>query len=300
MHSPPLTLIDRFLSRRARPDPQHLADIAHLKPMVVITGGSRGIGKALANRFVREGCGVVLVARHANTLQTATNDIRSRYPKADVWMLACDITEKNAVEKLKAGVEQQGGYIDVFINNAGLGLSGAFVDHSRPSVENLINLNIAGLTKFTHALLPDMLARGRGGIINICSLGAYVPGPYQATYYASKSYVQSLTEAIGYENRGRGVRIHASLPGPVNTPFHTEMDASSSLYQWLVPMMLPERTAASIVRSYKLGRRVAIPGIINTCLAIALRVLPHPVSIPIVAFLLQPRQTAAKKPKRTR
>ena len=92
-------------------------------------------------------------------------------------------------------------------------------------LSNLTELNVTALTRLTRTFLPDMLVRGRGGIINVASLGGFTPGPYQAAYYASKAYVIALTRALAHENRGMGVRFAVVAPGPVNTKFHAKMDA---------------------------------------------------------------------------
>ena len=99
---------------------------------------------------------------------------------------------------------------------------------------HLLDLNVAALTRLMHHVLPGMLARARGGILNVASLGGLVPGPYQAAYYASKAYVVSLTEAVAAENAGRGVRFMALAPGPVNTGFHAAMGAELSFYRQLI------------------------------------------------------------------
>jgi uncharacterized protein len=285
----PLTAIANYIvSRRAQPKPERIAEAAHLDPAIVITGGSRGIGKALATRFAREDHVVVLVARGQEQLTQAADEIKTAHPTARIKTVACDITKDGAGERLKATVSEHGCYIDVLVNNAGLGLAGGFLKHDVAEIDELLGLNIAALTRLTHAMLPDMLDRARGGIINIGSLGGYVPGPYQAAYYASKAYVQTLTEAIAYENRGRGVRILVALPGPVGTPFHKAMGADQSLYRWLLPSLTPDGTAASIMRAYRLGVRVVVPGLVNKVLAIATGVLPHFLLLPIVSILLRP------------
>ena len=131
----------------------------------------------------------------------------------------------NAIDVITAGLNRAGLYLDVLVNNAGTGLAGPFLSHSPVELSRLITLNIETVTRLTRAVLPDMLARQRGGILNIASLGADVPGPNQAAYYASKSYVVSLSEAIASEVSGQGVRISALLPGPVETEFHEDMGA---------------------------------------------------------------------------
>ena len=120
------------------------------------------------------------------------------------------------------------------------------------------------MTRLTRTALPDMIARQRGGILNVASLGAYVPGPNQAAYYASKSYVVSLTEAIASEASGQGVRVSALAPGPVDTRFHHDMGADRSLYRLVLPSMTPDRVARSAYRGFMFGQRVIVPGIFNT------------------------------------
>ena len=99
----------------------------------------------------------------------------------------------------------------------------------------LVDLNVRALTRLTRHFLPGMRQRGRGGILNVASLGGYAPGPNQAAYYASKAYVLSLTEAIAAETAGEGVRVCALAPGPVDTAFHARMGAENAFYRYLVP-----------------------------------------------------------------
>jgi short-subunit dehydrogenase len=141
-----------------------------------------------------------------------------------------------------------------------------------------------------------MLARGRGGIINVASLGGYVPGPYQAAYYASKAYVLSLTEAMAAEHAGSGVRIAVLAPGPVDTRFHTAMGAESAPYRWMLPAARADKVAAATQRDFTLGRRVIVPGLLYMAGSLVLRVLPHLVSVPLMGKLLRPAlQNGSKK-----
>lgn len=144
------------------------------------------------------------------------------------------------------------------------------------------------LTRMMRAALPPMRARGTGGILNVASLGGMTPGPYQAAYYASKAFVISLTEAVGHEVRGEGVRIAVVAPGPVETNFHAAMGAEGAFYRAIVPSASPEAVARSAYRGFMLGRRVIVPGILGTASALALRLLPHALSVPMVGRLLFP------------
>jgi uncharacterized protein len=266
---------------------QARAAVAHLKPIVVVTGGSRGIGAALAMRFAEAHHDVALVARNAQGLTEAAREISEKTNRHVVTLLQ-DITDGNAPKTIESKLAAQGYYIDVLINNAGIGLSGSFDQNTANSLDALIAVNVHALTRFMRAVLPALRARRRGGILNVASLGGIVPGPYQAAYYASKAYVISLTEAVAAEVSGEGVRIAALVPGPVNTSFHSDMGAEHCRYRWVLPALSPTYVAQSAYRNFTLGQRVIIPGFFFRLSFAVLRLLPHPVSVPIMAWLLTP------------
>jgi short-subunit dehydrogenase len=145
------------------------------------------------------------------------------------------------------------------------------------------------LTGLTRAFLPEMVRRGRGGILNIASLGGLLPGPYQAAYYASKAYVVSLTEALAYENAGCGVRISAAAPGPVATRFHERMGASSALYLTLQRVMTPENAARIIYSGFAGRRTIIVPGFLASLNSFGARYMPHAVMTPVIGWILKKR-----------
>ncbi len=154
--------------------------------------------------------------------------------------MPADVTATDAIATIEAALAAHGAYADVLVNSAGIGLSGPFHAHAPEDVVRLIDLNVRALTQLTRHFLPGMRVRGRGGILNVASLGGYTPGPNQAAYYASKAYVLSLTEAIAAETAGEGVRVCALAPGPVNTAFHARMGRGDGL--------LPHARAAGVGR----------------------------------------------------
>lgn len=285
----PLRIIDAWLNRRRmnRAAVQAARDrVAHLKPAVVVTGGSRGIGAALAWRFAEARSNVVVVARTQADLDRTAADIHNATGQ-DITTISCDVTAPDAFATITSELAQVGFYLDVLVNSAAIGLAGPFSSHAEDQIDDLIALNISGLTRLTRAVLPDMQARRRGGILNISSLGAYVPGPHQAAYYASKAYVQSLTEAIAAEASGQGLRIAVVLPGPVDTEFHAAMGAEQSLYRKILPSLTAERVARISYRGFTIGRRVIVPGLFNVVMFISLKLFPHAVTVPVVAWLLK-------------
>ena len=278
--------VDRWIGRTARPDLDALAQVAHLQPAVVVTGGSSGIGLAIAHEFARLGHHVMLVARDAARLDMAV----ATFPaNGAVTALALDVTTPDAPLLIDAALAARGLYLDTLVNSAGIGLAGAFESHAPDDIDRLVLLNVAALTRLTRHVLPGMRARARGGILNVASLGGYVPGPNQAAYYASKAYVCSLTEALASECAGSGVRITALAPGAVQTTFHASMGTDRALYRLLIPGVSPERAARAAVFGYGLGRSVVVPGLTAKALAVAVTLIPHWLTLPLLRVLLAPR-----------
>jgi short-subunit dehydrogenase len=290
MQDKPIAWISRYLPWRMSIDPAAVSAaldaVAHLKPAVVVTGGSRGIGFALAKRFLQKKRETVIIARNAPRLAEAVAELKAATGAEPVSIL-CDVSETNAADVIAAGLNRAGLYLDVLVNNAGTGLAGPFLAQSPLEISRLVALNVESVTRLTRAALPDMIARQRGGILNVASLGAYVPGPNQAAYYASKSYVVSLTEAIASEISGQGVRVSVLAPGPVDTGFHHKMGAEHSLYRLMLPSMTADRVARSAYRGFMFGQRVIVPGIFNSAAIIPLKVLPHIVTVPIMYGFLK-------------
>lgn len=286
-------LLNSWVARYAQPSAAALDAVADLTPVAVITGGSRGIGLALARRFAKAGHDVAVLARNSDALQKAAAQIQHDFGVV-AHPITIDVTRPDAPRDLDAQLKKRGCYMDVLVNSAGIGLSGRFEAHGEKDIVHLLDLNVRALTRLMHHALPAMLARGRGGILNVASLGGLAAGPYQAAYYASKAYVISLTEAAAWENAGEGVRLTVLAPGPVNTTFHEAMGAEASFYRLLVPALSPERTANSAYSGFVWGRCLVVPGVINTFMAIALRILPHTLLLPIVGWLLRPRDEPQK------
>jgi uncharacterized protein len=185
---------------------------------VLITGASSGIGRALAHEFARHGHSLVLVARTASALEALAAEL-ARDHGIRASALAADLTQPDAPARMVAELEAASLPIDVLVNNAGVGLQGAFAELPVESQLQMIHLNIVALTDLTRRLLPGMLARRRGGVLNVGSTAAFQPGPFMAVYYATKAYVVSFSEAIGEEVAGSGVRVTCLAPGPTDTGF---------------------------------------------------------------------------------
>ena len=280
-------LIDIWLRRWWRAGPA-TETFAGLQPVTVVTGASEGIGKALALEFAKLGNPVMLVARRAEPLVEAARAVEAA-TGVRAFTVVADLSVSGGAGVIEDALTSRRAFCDVLINNAAMGLSGPFAGQSTFDVTLLVDLNVRALTELMHRHLPGMLARGRGGIVNVASLGGYLPGPHQAAYYASKAFVVSLTEAVAFECRGRGVRICVVAPGPVNTGFHEHMGAQGAYYAAFAMWNSAAFVASGAFRGFRRGQTVIIPGIFYRVLSLVVRVLPHPVLMPVVGWLLKRR-----------
>ena len=184
----------------------------------LITGASSGFGLHFARLCAQDGANLVLVARSTDKLNNLKTRLESEYG-VDVVVIARDLSHPDAAEDVFATTEEQNIKVDILINNAGFGILGKFEDSSLERQQQMLNLNILTLTKLTHLYLPHMKKQHYGKILNVASIAAFAPGPCMATYYASKAYVLSFSDALATELRGSGVTVTALCPGPVNTGF---------------------------------------------------------------------------------
>lgn len=283
------SLLDRWRRRYWRPssDTQRYNG---MQPFVVVTGGSRGIGLEFAREFSAKGHPVLMIAREPAELEKAAAGIR-REGGPEILTLALDLSGPLAAQRIETLLAGRSAYADILVNNAGIGLGGPFASQTADELQQLIGLNIAVLTQLSRYFLPGMLARGAGGILNVGSLAGYVPGPYQAAYYASKAYVISLTEALAREVAGLGVRIAMINPGAVATSFHAAMGTEQAYYLKVFGWISPVHVARVGYRGFRQGRTLIVPGLFNYLMLGLLRIIPHPVSLRIMALLLHRRGT---------
>jgi short-subunit dehydrogenase len=289
-----LTIGDLWVRRNAAPDPTALALVKDLTPATVVTGASEGLGFALARRIAREGRTIVLLARSIDMLADAAKALRDAYPRATVICEALDVGEDDVPAQLDALLARHRVYLDVLVNNAGIGLGGSFTELDQDKLDELVATNVAALTRLTRHYLPAMRARARGGIMNLSSLAAFAPGPWQAPYFASKAYVLSLTAAIGAECAGEGVRVCVIAFGPIHTRIHRKMGTVNTYYRALLPTASADRMARLAWRAYRMGRRVVVPGVVNSFLAWSARAMPFEILLPLVGWLMKPRARQAR------
>ena len=252
----------------------------------VVTGASSGLGALFAEKLAQRGLPVVLAGRDEARLTEVRQRVQRLAPGIDVELVVGDLGSQAGVEALVAVLN--GRVIDVLVNNAGFGTYGRLPEVDRDRDHELIAVNVDALVRLTHEVLPGMLARGHGRILNVASTIAFQPAPYQATYGASKAFVLSFSQALWAETRGSGVTVTALCPGPTRTGFVDALDAdvsSTAIYQKLAS---PEPVVAAGLRALDRGRPVVVPGLRNWVMATAAGMSPGWVGALISGRMLRP------------
>ncbi len=249
---------------------------------MVITGASSGIGSELARAAAARGRSLVLVARREERLAALARELAG--DKVRVETIALDLEKPDSAEALMATLRERGIAVETLVNNAGFGLRGGFATMPYDEQIAMIELNVTTLTRLCRLVLPELVARGRGGIMNIASMAAYQAIPFLAIYSASKAYVVSLSEALHEEVRRHGVVVTAICPGPTSTEFAIRADMEKSKLFNMAPM-----SAADVARlaldGHEAGRAVVIPGLRNWAMGLGTRAVPRLVSRRIAGWL---------------
>jgi uncharacterized protein len=246
----------------------------------LITGASKGLGVTFAEELASRGADLVLVARSNDALQTLAARLTAQYGVKS-YVIATDLADPRSINDIHAELAEQGVQIDLLINNAGLGLSGCFLDHDPSKELASIQVNVQALVGLSHRFGKAMAARGRGGIINIASNSAFQPLPYMATYAASKAFVLHFGEALQHELSPQGVQVMTACPGPTATSFFEGTSTTMSDRSFDTAEMV----VRSILRAFDQGKAVAYPGRASVRIATWLpRLLPRNLIVRLAAM----------------
>lgn len=224
---------------------------------VLITGGSGGIGYALAKVFAANNHNLILISSSYERLKTAQQKLQAEFP-ITVTIFEQDLTELKAAEKLYSRIQAGNLPVDILVNNAGYGLVGPTEKIDFRDDEKMMILNMISLVALCKLFLPSMYEKQHGRILNISSTGAFQPGPYTSTYFASKAFVLSYSKAIRYEAEKHGVHVCTLCPGATKTNFFaregTDLPKTS---------MFADEVAEYAYRQFMKNKPVSIPGVIN-------------------------------------
>lgn len=224
---------------------------------VLITGATSGIGAELAKLFAQDGYGLVLVSSSQRRLEDIKGRIEARHP-VPVYLFEQDLTQPGAAKNIYRKVQEDKLEISVLVNNAGFGLTGPTDRIDLCQDEQLLMINVTNLVALCKLFLREMYGQGRGKILNVASTGAFLPGPYTSTYFASKAFVLSYTRAIRYEARAKGIQISTLCPGATKTGFFEREGLP-------VPAnaMPAKKVAQAAFKGLKRDKEIIIPGLMN-------------------------------------
>jgi uncharacterized protein len=239
----------------------------------LVTGATAGIGLEFARQLAARGDDLVLVARDTARLEEVAADLRSSYGVA-AEVISADLTDQAQLATVEARLKDAGRPVDVLVNNAGFGLKNAFLDNDVDTEQAQQDVLVRAVLRLTHAALGGMVERGRGGVINVSSVAAFLP---RGTYSAAKAWVNSFSAWAHNEYADRGVTVMALCPGFVKTEFHQRLgidrDASAPRLLWLEP----DRLVREALADFDKGKPMSIPSKRYKTIVTATRLVPRPV-----------------------
>ena len=254
------------------------------KPVALVTGASSGIGAAFARALAARGDDLVIVARDEARLEELAESLEKERG-CEVEVLATDLTSTKGMGVVEARLEAAEPAVDLLVNNAGFGTYGKFAQLPREAEAREIRLNVLAVMQLSHAALPAMVERGKGGIINVSSLACYQPTPLNATYGGTKAFVTSFSHALHEELRGTGVNVMVLCPGFTRTEFQERAGLESGA----VPSFMwqsAEAVVSAALRAYDHGRAVCIPGPLNQAGAVFSSAMPAGITRRIAGAVL--------------
>ena len=245
----------------------------------LITGASAGIGREFARQLAGRAGALVLVARRSGRLEELRDELTKRDPKLNVYIRAVDLSHASEVEELCIWLERERIAVDFLINNAGLGDRGVFATGNAQRIKEMMAVNVVALTMLTRALLPGMIERKRGAILNVSSSAGFLPIGKLAVYAATKAYVTSFSEAIRAELHGTGIAVTALCPGPVHTEFGEVARRNPAKPEKAGPEFLHvpvEEVVRDGLEAIERGKPLVIPGLLMKIVMLLARLTPMP------------------------
>ncbi|HEX7666123.1 MAG TPA: SDR family oxidoreductase, partial [Polyangiaceae bacterium] len=251
----------------------------------LVTGASSGIGAALARRLAERKYDCVLSARRVDRLEALARELEEKHG-VKAYVVAADLGTREGARTLLEKVGALGVTIDFVANNAGFGVYGPFATQSIERVHEMIELNMVSLTTITHHFVKEMIARKKGHILEVASIGAYQPSPLYAVYAATKAYVLSFSAAVNYELRDSGVSVTAVSPGLTATEFHDVAEHEKGWWMRFITMTADD-VAVIAIRNALAGRSVVTTGLMNKLMAVMVKLIPRRISTAVAELTMR-------------
>ena len=278
---------EKMARAKKKPVPKDKPTLVGQRKMgwVLITGASAGIGAELAREFARHAHDLVLVARSKDKLDALAGELNAAHD-TKTMVIAADLSAADQLVGVVEKLQHRDIDIAILVNNAGIIDVGPFADAAPEKLQQLIALNIAAATALTSLLLPSMIERKFGRILNVASLAGFQPIPSMAVYAASKAYILSLTESLAEELRGTGVKVTALCPGMTDTNMVTTIKAQSKTAQWTPSFLIsnPKTVAKQAYKALMAGQTILVPGLPNQVAAAWAQVTPRWLTRTVTGF----------------
>ncbi len=254
------------------------------KRTALVTGATSGIGYELAKLFAQDGSDLVLVARNDRRLHEVADELRRT--GVGITVISQDLSQPGAADDIYRQLADAGVDVDFLVNNAGFSVYGPFWTTDPQSEWQMIQTNIVALTQLTYLLLPHMVARRSGRILNLGSTASFAPGPFSAVYGASKAYVLSFSEALAEELRGTGVTVTTLCPGPTKTEFAERAHLTgTNLFRGRLSSAADVARAG--YRALMRGQTTVVVGLANQLLLLTIRLSPRTLVLKVSRRMLQ-------------
>lgn len=261
------------------------------RPLALVTGPSSGIGEDLARILAREGWDLVLVARNADKLRSLADELRAAHG-AESLVVPADLSDPAAPEAVMKAIGDLS--LEALVNNAGFGVAGSVAEIPHAAEMGMFQVNVMALVALTKLVLPGMVARKSGRILNVASTAAFQPGPFMSGYYATKACVLSYTEALAEELRGTGVSATCLCPGPTRTDFFKRADLEGVAPISRLGLMASRDVSEIGYRAMMARRPLVIAGLLNRLLAFSVRLTPRRLIVRITRTLQEKRGAAER------
>jgi len=252
-----------------------VSGVASRRPLAIVTGATSGIGAAFASALAAAGHDLLVTGRRREVIERVAAEIRRRHGVA-VEVLIADLADPAELAALEARVRAASG-LAMLVNNAGYGSRAAFLEDSSDSQAAMLRVHAEAAVRLCHAAVPPLAEAGRGGIINVASVAAFLSNPGGIMYSATKIFLVSFSESLAMRLRATGIRVQALCPGLVRTDFHDRLgiEASRLVDRGPVRWMTADRVAALSLAALERGTVVYVPGMLNRLLLAASRALPR-------------------------
>jgi len=243
---------------------------------VLLTGASSGIGLGLARLFARDGYRLVLVAEDEAGVSQVTGELEAS-ASGGVTTIVQNLAEDGAADTIADRLAAEGIEVDVLVNDAGICIYGPFLETDIEEKTRLLHINIVAPTRLTKRLLPGMVARKRGRILNLASVASFMPGPLMTVYYASKAYDLSFSEGLAEELRGTSVTVTALCPPPTETNFddRAQMGQVRAFRSRFASVADPSAVAEAGYAGMLQGKRIVTPNLTARLMTVSPRVMPR-------------------------